>query len=138
MRKVTATGLFVLALLLVACEGYSQSGVSSQTRSGLNGGEQRVRVGKASGTSEQDIEVEDGSSTDLVLETDVTLSVGKGMFRIELLGQDDQVTVELEARDGQTVSGRGQMVVDAFGDASYRVTAEDAENVEYTINWTYR
>jgi hypothetical protein len=30
------------------------------------------------------------------------------------------------------------MVADAFGDASYRVTAEEAENVEYTINWTYR
>jgi hypothetical protein len=138
MRKATATGLLVLALLLVACEGYSQSGASSQTRSGLNGGEHRVRVGKASGTAGQDIELEDSGYAGGVLETDVTLSVGKGMFRIELLGQDDKVALELEARGGQTVSERGQMVVDVFGDASYRVTAEDPENVEYTINWTYR
>ena len=55
MRTVTATGLLLLAVLLVACEGYSQSGVSSRTRSGLTGG----RVGKASGTATQDIELEE-------------------------------------------------------------------------------
>lgn len=134
MRKVTAIGLILLAVLLVACEGYSQSGVSSRIRSGLNGG----RVGKASGTAVQDIELEESNYPGEVLEADVTLSVERGMFRIELLGQDDEVTLELEARDGETVSGRGQMVADAFGDASYRVTATEAENVEYTINWTYR
>jgi hypothetical protein len=96
-----------------------------------------VRVGKASGTSTQDIELEESTYPGEVLEADVTLSVESGLFRLELLGEDDEVTLVLEARDGETVSGRGQMVVDAFGDASYRVTAEEAENVEYTINWTY-
>lgn len=138
MRKFTAIGLILLAVLLVACEGYSQSGVSSRTRSGLNGGEHRVRVGKASGTAVQDIELEESIYPGDVLEADVTLSVERGMFRIELLEQDDEVTLELEARGGETVSGRGQMVANAFGDASYRVTATEAENVEYTINWTYR
>ena len=38
----------------------------------------------------------------------------------------------------ESLSGQGQMVVDAFEDANYRVTAAEAENVEYTIVYTYR
>ena len=138
MRRFSIISLIILALLVVACEGFSQTGVSTRSRSGLNGGEHAVRVGKANGTAEQSIELGDSSSSGVVLEADVTLSVAKGLFRIELLGEEDSATLKLEARDGQTTSGHGQMVIDAFGDASYRVTAEEAENVEYTILWTYQ
>jgi hypothetical protein len=103
----------------------------------MNGGEVHAKINKANGTSEQSIEVE-GVPADLVLDSDVTLAVGSGMFRIELLGEDDQVTLTLEARDGQTVSGHGQMILDDFGEASYRVTAEEAEKVEYAIVYTFR
>jgi hypothetical protein len=57
-----------------------------------------------------------------VLETDVTLKVETGSFTIEL-GKDDEVTLLLPARDGETVSGHGQMVVDTFGEAGYRADA---------------
>ena len=48
------------------------------------------------------------------------------------------MTLTLEARDGQQVSGRGLMAVDSFGEASYRVTAVEAENVEYRLVFVYR
>jgi hypothetical protein len=49
-----------------------------------------------------------------------------------------EATLTLEARDGEQVSGSGSMAVDSFGEASYRVTAVEAEDVEYTIAFVYR
>jgi len=69
---------------------------------------------------------------------EVTLAVGVGSFTIELLGDDDAVTLTLEARDGQTVSGQGQCVLDVFGDARYRVTAVEAENVDYRMDYRFQ
>ena len=132
MRKIGL--LLVLSLLLVACGDYTETGTSTTSRRGMQGGEETVKIAKANGTSGKSLEVEDDS----LLEVDVTLSAGKGSYKIELLGQDDKVTLTLEARDGKTVSGHGQMASDSFGDASYRVTAVDAENVAYTLKYTYR
>jgi hypothetical protein len=134
---VSLLGLALLVLSLVACEGYSQTGARTSSNQDMSGGALEVGISKANGTAEQDIEVGEGN-TGLILEADVTLTVEKGSFQIELLGEDDQVTLTLAARDGETVSGHGQMVVDAFGDASYRVTATEAENVAYTIEYTFR
>jgi hypothetical protein len=139
MRKTGVTrvpGLILLALLLAACAGYTETGTKTTSHQGANGGDVTVEISKANGTSSKDIEVADGS--DLTLEADVTLAVGKGSYKIELLGQNDQVTLALEARDGQTVSGHGQMVTDSFGQASYRVTALEAEKVAYTIQYTFQ
>ena len=61
-----------------------------------------------------------------------------GAYQIELLGADAQVTLTLQAQDGETVSGQGQMVVDSFDVAKYRVTATDAQDVEYEIEYTFR
>jgi len=94
-----------------------------------------VEISRANGTAEQNIE--DAGNPGLEMEVDVTLAVGKGSYKIELLGKDDQVTLALEARDGETVSGHGQMVTDSFGEASYRVTAADAENVDYVLEYTF-
>jgi hypothetical protein len=102
----------------------------------MNGGDLSVRIKKANGTAEQKIETQ--GHPGLVLEADVTLIVEKGSFKIELLGSDDQVTLTLEARDGQAVSGHGQMMVDAFGEAKYRVAASEAANVEYSIEYTFK
>lgn len=133
---VSLLGLVVLALFLTACEGYSQTGARTSSQQGANGGNLTTKANKANGTLEEAIEIEGGSG--LILEADVTLSVEKGSFKIELLGEDGQVTLTLEARDGQAVSGHGQMVVDSFDEANYRVTATEAENVEYTIEYTFR
>lgn len=139
MRRITFSLPFILslvALVLIECQGYSQTGVRTKSHGTSTGGELNVQIKRANGTAEQEIEV--GQGAGLVLEADVTLTVEKGIYKIELLGEDDRVSLTLEARDGQTVSGHGQMVVDAFDEASYRVTATEAENVEYTIRYTFR
>jgi hypothetical protein len=102
----------------------------------MSGGRVTTSVGKANGTTTENIEVEGVAG--LILETNVILSVGSGSFKIELLGEDDQPTLTLEAGAGQTVEGQGQMVTDSFGEASYRVTAVEAEDVEYLIEYTFR
>jgi hypothetical protein len=134
--RVKALGLLVLVLLLASCAGYTEMGAKSSSHQGMSGGDLTVEISKANGTSTKSIEVE--GSSGLVMEADVTLAVGKGSYKIELLGDDDQVTLTLEARDGETVSGHGQMVADAFGEANYRVTAVEAEDVAYALEYTFR
>ncbi len=126
----------LLALALIACEGYTQTGASTQSRQDGSGGSVSARINKANGSATQTIEVEGGEG--LILDSDVTLSVGSGAYKIELLGENDQVTLTLEAQAGQTVSGRGQMVVDSLGEAQYRVTATEAQEVEYSIEYVFR
>ena len=126
-----------LSLSLAACEGgYTEFGKQASSRQDGRGGEETVKISKANGTATQSIELKD--ETSVLMDVDVTLSVGKGSYKIELLGRNEQVTLALEARDGKTVTGRGQMAADAFGDADYRVTAVEAENVAYTLKYTFR
>jgi hypothetical protein len=138
MRKTVLTLLALSLLLSLAsgCQSYTQTGMRSSSHQTLKGGDLQMRIKKANGSSTQDIEVEGGSG--LTLDTEVTLSVETGSFVIELLGEDGQVTLVLEARDGEMVSGFGRMVVDSFDDASYRVTATEATNVEYSMDYTFR
>jgi hypothetical protein len=139
MRNRVVWGLLALTLLaltLVACEGaYVETGSRNSSQQGMNGGQVSAQIGKANGSIERDIEVD--GSPDGVAEADVTLSVEKGAFKIELIGRNDEVTLSLEASDGEAVSGHGWMAVDSFGEMSYRLTAVDAENVEYTIEYTF-
>ena len=129
-------GLLVLSIVVAACggSGYTQSGAKTTSHQGARGGDVTVEISKANGTAKQNIE--DAGNPDIELEVDVTLAVGKGSYKIELLGRDDQVTLALEARDGETVTGHGQMVTDSFGEASYRVTADGAENVDYVLEYS--
>ena len=133
---VSVLALMLLALLLAACEGYTESGGRSTSQQGMNGGRESARANKANGSIEKEIEVEGVSG--LILDADVTLSVEKGTYKIELIGEEGEVTLALEASDGESVSGHGWMAVDSFGQANYRVTAKEAENVEYSIEYTYR
>jgi hypothetical protein len=128
--------MMLLALLLASCEGYTTTGSSTSTEQGPFGGSVRTRIKSANGIITEEIEIE--AFGEAHLDADVTLSVGQGTFKIELLGEDGEVTLTLEASDGQTVSGHGQMVENSFGEASYRVTATDAKDVEYTIDYTFR
>ncbi len=129
-------GLLLLVFLLTACEGYTQSGVSSKSFQTGSGGGLTVSIGKANGTAEESIETE--ASGELLLDASVTLAVGKGSYKIELLGENGEVTLMLEAGAGESVQGQGWMVTDAFGEASYRVTAVEAEDVEYVIEYAFR
>ena len=135
-RWLVGLGLVLLILVLVACEGYSQSGVKTSSSSNTSGGTLTVRADNANGSIIQDMET--ASAGGWTLDAEVTLTVGKGSYKIELLGEDEQVTLTLEAGAGETVSGQGWMITDAFGEASYRVTAVEAEDVEYTIDYTFR
>jgi hypothetical protein len=126
----------MLLLLLVACDSYSQSGVRSSNVQDMTGGKVTTRIGQANGTITEEIEVEDIAG--LILDSTVALSVGGGSFKIELLGEDDQVTLTLEAGPGESVEGQGWMVTDSFGAASYRVTAVEAKDVEYVIEYVFR
>ena len=130
-------GLLVLSIVLAACggSGYTQTGAKTTSHQGTGGGDVTVEISKANGTAKQNIEA--AGDPGLEMEVDVTLAVGKGSYKIELLGKDKQVTLALEARDGETVSGHGQMVTDLIGEASYRVTAVDAENVDYVLEYTF-
>jgi hypothetical protein len=126
----------LLVMLLVACEGgYTTTGIRTTSHQDMRGGDLTVKIKKANGSSTQEIEV---GSSGLTLDTDVTLNVGEGTFKLELLDREGDVTLTLEARDGQTVSGTGRMVTDSFGDAQYRVTATEAKNVEYHFDYTFR
>jgi hypothetical protein len=139
MSRVKLISLFGLALLLLlatACASYSQMGVKTTTHQDMDGGAVQVRIKKANGSTVQDIEID--VIPGVVLEAYVTLTVEKGTFRIELLGENDEATLALEARDGQTLSEQGQMYVDSFGEASYRITATEAENVEYAIEYSFQ
>lgn len=134
--RIACAGLILLALFLVSCEGYTETMGTTSSSQTMSGGRLTTHIGKANGTSTRDLET--GAGSVLILDSTVTLAVGKGTYKIELLGDDDQVTLTLEASSGETVSGEGWMVTDAFGDAQYRVTAAEAEDVDYQIEYVFR
>lgn len=57
---------------------------------------------------------------------------------LEFLGEDDEVTLTLEAHAGEKVSGTGYLVTDSFGEGEYRVTASEAKGVAYHITYRVR
>ena len=129
--------MLLLAVLLVAgCEGYTEMNSSSSEHHDGSGGVVTVSAGKANGTSSRTIET--AASGEAILDATVVLQAGKGSYKIELLGENDEVTLVLEAQGPEAVSGIGWMVTDAFGEASYRVTAVEAEDVEYRIEYAFR
>jgi ABC-type oligopeptide transport system substrate-binding subunit len=139
VRRIRVASLFsliLLALLLAACEGSSTTGSRETAHANAYGGDVTVRYQKANGSVSESIETE--GEPDQVLDAFVILTVEKGAFKIELLGKDDEVTLVLEASDGQTVSGEGQMIVDTFSEASYRVTATEAQKFEYRFEYAFR
>jgi outer membrane usher protein FimD/PapC len=134
-KLVVSLLLVVAVLLLACCEGYTEMNSSSSEHQSGSSGNISASAGKANGTVTKDLETQIDSA---ILDATVTLSVGAGSYKIELLGENDEVTLALEAQGGETVTGQGWMVTDAFGDASYRVTAVEAEDVDYRIEYTVR
>ena len=128
--------LLLAALLVVGCEGYTEMNSNTSEFHDGSGGEVTVSAGKANGASTRSIETV--ASREATLDATVVLKVGEGSYKIELLGENDEVTLVLEAQGAEAVSGIGSMVTDAFGDASYRVTAVEAEDVEYRIEYVFR
>lgn len=134
-KLLVVLSLVVAVLLLTGCEGYTEMNSRSSQQQDGSGGKITVLVGEANGTSTKDLESQVSGA---ILDATVILKVGRGSYKIELLGENDEVTLALEALGGETVSGQGWMAVDTFGDASYRVTAIEAEDVEYSIEYIFR
>ncbi len=125
--------LVVLALLLTACEGgFTAVGSSERSHLSTNSGWVEKSIKKANGSSTQEIEL---GRSGRRLEASVTLEVGQGTFGIELLDGEGNVTLSLEATPGNPASGSGFMDTDAFGDANYRVTAVEARDVKFRIEF---
>jgi hypothetical protein len=141
MRKVPVVIAAIgLVLCLAACEAFTTSGESIRAGHSGRAGVLEVSYRKANGSMMRNVAVDDVALKGLVspgdiLEVDLTLAVGQGSFKIELLGQDEQVTLALEARDGQTLAGHGQIVVDDSRDVPYRVTAAEAEHIDYYMEY---
>lgn len=126
----------LLALPLMACGGGYTTRGERTTESHLGSrGEIDVQVGSANGSVPKDIEFD---YADAIVDVEVTLEVEKGTFKLEFLGEDDEVTLVLEARSGEEVSSSGYMVTDTFGEGEYRVTASEAEGVHYHISYQVR
>ena len=128
--------ILLLALLLAGCEGYTEMNARSSEHQDGIGGSMSMSVGKANGTSTKTLET--AASSGATLDATVVLKVGTGSYKIELLGENDEVTLVLEAQGREVVSGTGSMVTDAFGKAAYRVTAVEVEDVEYRIEYVFR
>lgn len=133
---VAAALLSLLALPLMACEGgYSTRGERTTESHLGNRGEIDVHIGSANGSVTKDIEFD---YEDAVVDVEVTLEVEKDIVKLEFLGEDNEVTLALEATSGQRVSGSCHMVTDSFGEGEYRVTATSAEGVHYHISYRVR
>ena len=122
-----------LALLLAACEwGLTLVGHSERSSISPQGGWMETSTRSANGSAVRDLELE---LSNVRLDTTVVLEVGEGAFHIELLDGKDNVTLSLKATPGQPAEGSGYMETDTFGDAEYRVTAEDAKQVHYRFEF---
>jgi len=126
--------ILVSVVLLTACESsYTVTGSSERSRITNRSGWLEKSIKKANGSATQEIEVDWSGRR---LEATVTLEVSEGTFGIELLDGEGNVTLSLEASAGRLASGRGYMETDTFGDAKYRVTAAEARDVKYRIEFT--
>ena len=126
--------MLVLVVLLTACgSGYTTTGSSERSRITNRSGWLEKSIKKANGSATQEIESDRSGRR---LEATVTLEVSEGTFGIELLDGEGNVTLSLEATAGHPASGSGYMETDAFGDAKYRVTATEARDVKYRIEFT--
>ncbi|NIN66586.1 MAG: hypothetical protein GTO63_18245 [Anaerolineae bacterium] len=133
---VAAVLVSLLALSLTACEGgYTTRGERVTMTEVGRGGEVDVRVDSANGSTTKDLEFD---CTDCIVDVNVTLQVDQGSFKLEFLGEDDEVTLTLEASPGEQASGSGYMVTDGFGEGEYRVTADEAQGVSYHISYQLR
>ena len=125
-----------VGLALTACEGGYTTSNERTTESHLGDhGQVEVSISSADGSITKSVEIQ---YADAIMMVDVTLEVEEGTFKLEFLGEEGQVTLALEAGAGEQVSGRGYMVTDSFGEGEYRVTAEGAKGVHYTISYQVR
>lgn len=88
-------------------------------------------IKQANGLTTETIKLKDVKNRRL--ETEVKLEVERGNVRLELLDNKGQPTVSITSTPRQTVLGKGYLVADASGLIKYRITAIEAENINYSL-----
>lgn len=124
----------VLVLLLTACQGgLKASGVAEQWQFSSKSGWIEKSMATADGSAIQEFDL---GRPGRRLYATVTLEVGAGKFTIELLDANGMMNYWVEATPGQPAMGQGFLDTGPFGKAKYRVTAEEAEDVKFRIEFT--
>jgi hypothetical protein len=70
-----------------------------------------------------------------VLITNASLTVKKGLYKIELLDMG-KPSLTLSSQGGKTVTGDGRLTVNASGAAQYRVTAKKAKDIVLNLSFS--
>ncbi len=74
-------------------------------------------------------------SDSTILIADVSLTVKKGFYQIELL-EKGKPSLTLKAQAGKTVKGNGRLSVNAGGTVQYRVTAKKAKDIAFDFSFS--
>ncbi len=95
-----------------------------------------VILPKTNGTTTQTIKLGDFGIKNIGnhrVNTNVRLKVRRGTARLELLDSKGQPTASIASIPGKRALGKGYLVTDASGALKLRITASEAENIEYKI-----
>jgi hypothetical protein len=126
----------VFILLLSACgKGFIATGVSESSQFDRNNGWLEKSYQQANGSTIQEIELGRPGRT---LSIDIALTLGEGAFQIELLDVHGDVRQIIDGTPGQTVNSFGVVETGPFGNAKYRVTAVEATDVKYRMEFDIR
>jgi hypothetical protein len=88
-------------------------------------------IKQANGSTTETIKLEEVNNSHL--NTEVKLEVSRGTVFLELLDDNGQPTASVVSTPGKPGVVRGHLVADASGAVRYRITATEAENIEYSL-----
>ncbi len=130
MNKVTI--VLTLMMVLGACVALINarlvtSGIIVYPSPYLSGG----IILQANGSTTETIKLKDVNNRRL--NTKVELKVRRGTVCLELLDDKGQPTSSLVATPGKPALGKGYLVADVSSAVKYRITAIEAENIEYSF-----
>lgn len=112
---------------------FSESGFNVTQRYAAGGGLSEASISaKTSSGAATSTNLQAGYPPLTVLEVEVTLTVAKGMYKVEFKN-NGETTLALEAANGSEAEGKGLATVDAQGNLPYEVTAADAEDMAMTV-----
>ncbi|MDF5738007.1 MULTISPECIES: hypothetical protein [unclassified Nostoc] len=129
MNKVAI--VLTLMMILGACIVLINTRIKTKTivygNDGLYGG----IILQANGSTTETIQLKDVSNRSL--NTKVELKVRRGTVYLELLDDKGQPTSSLVATPGKPALSKGYLVADVSSVVKYRITAIEAQNIEYSF-----
>lgn len=88
-------------------------------------------IKQANGSTTETIQLEEVNNRRL--NTEVKLEVGRGIVCLELLDNEGQPTASVVSTPGKPALVRGYLIADASGAVKYRISATQAENIDYSL-----